>query len=468
MLDTIEGNRSSRGASQALVRMVGPATAVFVGVGVAIGSGIFKAPGEIANCAGSPWAIMLVWLFAGLITLLQSLVTAELATRFPKAGSDYQFLKEAYGEFAAFFFGWSYTIFIIGGGAATIAAALGGFAADLCNLKETWAQPVFAVGAIVMVTVINAAGLKAGAITQNVLTVLKVAAVLGIAVGAFVLAGRATPAEYQPTQGAGGLHGVRLFLIALLPAFWSYAGATDTAKLAEEIKDVRRSLPRALVGGTLLLTGVYCVFNYALLAALPPAEMAGRESVPAAVFQRLSGFGIAEVILLVSVLVCFGALSSTILSTVRVTFALARDGLAFRSLGRMSSNQAPVWSLIVICCIASAFASNQSFFEMLEIYFVASAILYGMSYMSLIVFRLRDRRAGRAFPDTAYRAPLGVLMALLLVLIQLALCANILYSVFSDWRNEKHHSLWTLAILAAIGLFYRVWKRFGARSASGL
>jgi len=465
MLDTVEDNRSAGATSQALVRMIGPATAVFVGVGVAIGSGIFKAPGEIANYVGSPWTIMLVWLFAGLITLLQSLVTAELATRFPKAGGDYQFLKEAYGEFAAFFFGWSYTIFIIGGGAATIAAALGGFAAQLCGLEQTWAPPVFAVAAIVAVTAINAAGLRAGAITQNVLTVLKVLAVLGIAIGAFVLAGRVTPAACQPTQETGGLQGIRLFLLALLPAFWSYSGATDTAKLAEEIKDVRRSLPRALVGGTLLLTGVYCVFNYALLAALPPAEMAGRESVPAAVFQQLSGFGIAELILLVSVLVCLGALSSTILSTVRVTFALARDGLAFRSLGRMSSNQAPVWSLIVICCIASAFASSRSFFEMLEIYFLAGAILYGMSYMSLIVFRLRDRRAGRAFPETAYRAPLGVLMAALLVLIELTLCASIIYS---DWRNGTYDSLWTLVLLAAMALLYCLWKRFDAKPTSGV
>ncbi len=462
MLDRIEGSRSSKTTSPALARVVGPVTAVFVGVGVAIGSGIFKAPGEIAAYVGSPWTIILIWLFAGLITMLQSLVTAELATRFPKAGGDYQFLKEAYGEFAAFFFGWSYTIFIIGGGAATIAVALGGFAAELCGLEQKWAPPVFAVSAIVAVTAINAAGLRAGAITQNVLTILKVVAVLGIAVGAFWLSGRATPAECQPSQGTGGLPGARLFLLALLPAFWSYAGATDTAKLAEEIKDVQRSLPRALVGGALLLTGVYCVFNYALLSVLSPAEMVGQESVPAVVLQQLDGFGVTELILLVSILVCFGALSSTILSTVRVTFALARDGMAFRALGRMSSNQAPVLSLVVIGCIAAAFASQKSFFGMLKIYYLASTLLYGMSYMSLIVFRFRDKRAGRAFPETAYRAPLGNLMALLLVLVELALCANIIYA---DWRDGTCGSLWTAALLASMAVFYRLWKRFGARPA---
>ena len=137
--------------------MLGPSTAVSVGVGGAIGSGIFGAPGVVANLIDSPRMILLIWLLCGGITMMQSLVSAELATRFPQAGGEYQYLKAAYGEFAAFFFGWSGTIFIIGGGGGTIAAALGEFAADLFGLAQPWAPPVLGCCAIVVDAVRRAA-----------------------------------------------------------------------------------------------------------------------------------------------------------------------------------------------------------------------------------------------------------------------------------------------------------------------
>ncbi len=442
-----------------LRRVLGPVTGICVGLGAAIGSGIFATPGDIASLLHSPGWILGVWLLCGGITLMQSLVSAELATRFPEAGGEYQYLKAAYGDFAAFFFGWSATIFIIGGGAGTIAAALGGFASALFDLHHPWAGPMFGCAAIVAVTAINALGLRTGAATQNILTSLKVVAVLAITAGAIVVAGRLTPAPVaaRPDEPVS----IETLLLAMLPAFWAYTGTTDSIRLAAEIRDVRRALPRALVGSALIITVVYIMYNYALLCALAPAEMAGARSVPALVFEHFRGTATGRLIELVSVVVCLGAISACMLANVRIPYALARDGLAFRFLGRMSARQAPVGALMVSGGIACCFVLNRSFSQILRIYFLASAVLFGLTYLSLIVFRLRDRRAGRTFPANVYKTPAGIVQAGLLIALEIAIAASI---IRSDWRHSTRDSLYTLALLAGLAALYAVWRSRRVRS----
>lgn len=449
--------------------MLGSATVVCVGIGAAIGSGIFFTPGEAAIHLTSAGWILAAWVVAGFITLLQSLVTAELATRFPEAGAEYQYLKAAYGDFAAFFFGWAFTVFVIGGGAATIAAALGEFAAALFELKSPWAAPVLGGLAIVGVLVVNLMGLKTGALAQNALTLLKVVALLTIAAGVLVVSGRVTPASAAPTGTTScSVPSFDAFMLALLPVFWAYSGATDSAKLAEEVKDVHRALPRALLGTVLLLTAVYVAYNYALLCALTPAAMAGARSVPALVFSGVEGSAISRLVLVAGILICLGAISSVFLANVRVPFALARDGLTFRWLGRMSHRQAPVGALIVVAVIACALVLNRSFREILQIYFLASAVLFGLNYVSLIVFRVRDRRAGLPFPPHAYKAPAGGFIVALLVVFELAIAERIIAADARTWQDaatpNSYDSLLTLALLAALAVLYLLWSRLrGAR-----
>lgn len=439
-----------------LRRILGTATVVCVGVGGAIGSGVFRTPGEVAQYVRSPWIILGLWVAGGFITLIQSLVTAELATRFPKAGGEYQFLKEAYGDFAAFFFGWSCTVFIIGCGAATIAAALGDFCGELFGLRSSWASPLFGCLAIVCVTWVNASGLRSGAFAQNLLTLLKIVALLVIAGFAVWLADRVTPAAPLAAVATRPELGMGTLLLAFLPVFWSYTGATDVIRLAEEVKDVRRALPRAMFTTVVVLTVVYLLYNYALLCAMPPDVMAGEPSVHAMSLASLRGEAVRAGVLVASIVICLGSISSVFLASVRVTYALARDGLTFRVLGRMSRNQAPVASFVVIGAIACGFVVSRSFNGILRIYFLASAVLFGLTYLSLIVFRLRDRRAGRPFPDGVYRAPVGLLLAAFLILFELAIAGSI---IRSDWQSGSSDSLLTLALLAGMALFYVVWKR---------
>jgi amino acid transporter len=218
--------------------------------------------------------------------------------------------------------------------------------------------------------------------------------------------------------------------------------------MAEEIKDVRRALPLAIIGSTLALTLLYCAFNLALMRVVPPAEMAGLAFVPGEAMDRLFGAGGRAAMLAAAMLVCLGALSSTVLATIRVTFALARDGLTFRFMSRMSKSQAPVPALIVVACFSVLLALNRSFGEVLNIYFFASCMLYGLSYASLIVFRLRTRE----FPPHVFRCPLGIVQAVAVIGIQLALAVSIAFHSPAD-------ALYTTALLVGLGLLYFVWKR---------
>lgn len=448
-----------RGATHTtLRRILGPVSVACVGIGGAIGSGIFATPGEAARHISSPWVILSVWVVAGFITLLQSMVTAELATRFPRAGGEYQYLKEAYGDFAAFFFGWSFTVFIIGGGAATIAAAFGEFLAQLLTPNTEDAkriEPLLGCGAIVSVMIVNGLGLKTGAFTQNILTMLKTVALLAIAVGAILVAKRISPAASPSNVLEAPSLTTNAFLLGMLQAFWAYSGATDSAKLAEETHDVRRALPLALLSAVGTLTVVYCFYNYALLCAASPAEMAGRRSVPSLIFGHINGWGLDELILAASALICLGAISSVFLANVRVTYALARDGLTFGILGRMSKHQAPIGSILVGGVLACAFVLFRSFEAILRIYFLGSTVLFGLTYASLLVFRRRDRITGLGKRPDVFHTPGGPFVVVLLVGIELAIATSI---VVDDFRTGSRDSLWTIALLIGLALLYWVWR----------
>lgn len=406
----------------------------------------------MAGWVPSPGWMLVAWIVGGVITYLQALVTAELATRFPRAGAEYQYLREAYGDFAAFFFGWSFTIFVTGAGTGVIAAGLGRIASQLSGWSIPAAESVFGCLALALVTAANVIGLRAGAVFQNLLTILKVATVVGIGIVAWVGAGRWTPAAERAPVEAVTAKG---FLLGLVSVMWSYSGATDSAKLAEEMRNARQRLPRALASTTICLTAVYVLYQYGLLCAATPQAMRGSGSAAAAALGQIGLTGIREFALIAGILVCLGSISSTILSNVRVTFALARDGLAPAPLARMNAGQSPIWSQVLAAGIAAVFVLQRSFTEILGIYFVASTILYGMAYVSLIVFRARDRRAG-IHRDEVFRVPGGAGTALFVTSVQLMIA---IFVATEEIRRGGHDWLYTLGVLAVVAGAYPMWRR---------
>jgi APA family basic amino acid/polyamine antiporter len=437
------------------MRVLGPTTAFLVGLGVAIGSGIFRTPALVAQELGSPAWILGAWAFGGVFVFLSGLVSAELATRYPEAGGEYVYLREAYGDFVAFFFGWGYSVFIIGGGAATIAAAAGEAGAELIGLDPGWARPLAAL-AVIGVVGINALGVKAGAGLQNALTGVKVLALVAVVVAA-VLFGHAPTAWDRPLMLPEGRSLAAVLVAALPPVLWAYEGTTDAVKLAEEVEDPQRALPRALLGSALTLTVLYVGANAAYLAVLTPEQIAGSRFAANDVMAALFGPGGRRLMTALSLVVFLGALSATILATVRVTFALARDGLTFPIMARMSKAQAPVPALVAVGGIATLFTLARGFQQILNIYFLAAAVLFGLAYGSLIVFRRREARAGRV--QGIFRCPAGPAVATALIGLQVAMAGLIITESPTD-------SLYTLLLLGAVAALYGVWRRSGLGGAA--
>ncbi len=373
-----------------------------------------------------------------------SLVTAELATRCPRAGGEYVYLREAYGDGVAFVFGWGYTVFIAGGGVGVIAAALG----ESISPWLGWNRPeLMAAASVLVLAGVNALGIMAGAVLQNVLGVLKVAGLVGLAVLGLLTGTSSNSAA--PVLEAGPLGAA--FLAAMPAVLWSYDGSSDSAKLAEEIKDVRRTLPIALVASAGLLTAIYLIFNLACLFVLGSSELS-RSTFPAEDLaeQLLGPLGRPVLSALVAVTLA-GALCSSLLSTSRVTFALARDGLAPARLAKVSSSQAPVPALALITLLAVTFTQLRGFREGIGVYFVASSILFGLSYASLLVFRRRDRVANGSAPGV-FVCPQGPALAVGLILLQLAVAAGI------AWADPVGAGV-TLLMLGLAVVAYRVFAR---------
>jgi len=333
---------------------------------------------------------------------------------------------------------------VIGAGSAVIAIAFGDFACDFFGLPTTCAG-LLAAAAIIAVTGVNVMGLRTGANTQNALTILKILALLMIVVAGFTwgscsFSQNAAAASRPISPGA--------FLGALLPVFWSYDGTTDSVKLAEEIRDVRRALPMAVAGSAVSLTVVYVLVNLAMLRVMPAHEMTGLASVPGAAMERLFGQKGLAAISIAAMLVCLGSISSTIPATVRVTFALARDGLTFRGLAKMSEGQAPVPALLVVGGIATLFALLRNFTQVMGIYFLAATVLYGLSYASLIVFRRRESE----MPAHVFRCPWGPALAVVAIAVQLSI------GIYIAIESPKD-ALYTLALLVFLAGLYLIWPK---------
>lgn len=448
--------------------LIGAATGLLIGTGVAIGSGIFRNPQLVAQQVQTPALMLAAWLFGGLFFTLAGLLTAELATRYPRTGGEYIFLRQVYGPFVAFFFGWGYTVFVVGGGVATMAVAFGDFTRQLLQWTggPAWHSGAIGATAVAVIAGVNLLGLRAGAGTQNLLTLLKVGALLTIVVVA-AIKGRpvdwfdsppAAPITTQPAEAGGLLLWLGLFGAAMMPVMWCYEGTTDSVKMTEEIRDPRRAMPIALVGAGLLVTCVYLLLNWAFLRVLTPAEMGASKVVPAEVFTRWAGPAGEKLALLLAMGVVLGGISSAIVSCVRVTYALARDGMAFSFLGRMSADQAPVGALLVGVGFAIVLALSGAYRDVLTVYTMSTGLLFGLVNLSLFIIRLREWWRGvEAMPIACFRCPAGMAVSLFLAGTQFAIAAGVAWGDVTDYGGVLTKR--TLLTFLAITALYLVWPK---------
>lgn len=429
--------------TERLPRRLGPWSTAAVTVGIMIGSGVFRVPAAVAAQTGSAGVMLLVWVVGALVALCGALSLAEVAALFPRAGGMYVYLREAYGPLTGFLFGWLYLI-IIPAGAGAIALVFAEYLGRLVPLTPGQVRLV-AAALIVLLAAAQYRSLRFGAAIQTVSTAAKVLAIVALTVAAFALG---------PGGGAwavgGSIHPVTWggFGLGLVTVLWAYNGWQDVTCLSGEVRDPRRALPRALVGGTLAVAVVYLLANAAYLHVLPLSAMASSPLVAADVAVRLVGpVGAA----LVAALVCvstFGALNAVLMATPRVFWAMADDGLFFRFVAAVHPRyRTPHMAITAMAVLSVAYLALQTFEQLIEAFILASLPFWALSVASVFVFRRRRPEAPRV-----YRTPGYPVVPLLFVAAMVMLVANSLAA-------HPEATVTSLgAVLAGVPLYY-AWRR---------
>jgi APA family basic amino acid/polyamine antiporter len=316
-------------------RRLGLFSATMAVIGGIIGSGVFLGPEVVAARVGSAGLTLVAWVVGGMIALAGAFCFGELGARRPRAGGGYVYLREAFGPLPAFLYGWALLLVIATGATAAVAVTFASYAVPLLGLSPRATLPL-AVGAIVLLSGVNHVGVKPAAVTQNVFTVLKLAAL-----AALIVAGLFTPSTllHQPPPSSTppvGIASVVLALgTALVPILFAYGGWQQTNFIAEELIAAERNLPRALVLGVVGVIAVYVLANVAYLRVLGAAGLAASTAPAADVMAGVLGPGGRRLISAGIAISTFGFLNLVILVTPRVFQAMAADGVFFPQLARL-------------------------------------------------------------------------------------------------------------------------------------
>ncbi|MBV6433548.1 MAG: Serine/threonine exchanger SteT [Bryobacteraceae bacterium] len=446
-----------------LKRALGLWPAVSIVVGTVIGSGIFLVPKAMINAVGSPRMVFFIWVFGGLLSLAGALTYAELASAIPEAGGEYAYLREAYGPMWAFIYGWTQMWVAKSGSIATLAT---GFFYYLANfypnlegkffviplpiganggpLDVSYGQ-ILAMAVILLLALVNYFGVRFGGNVQVAVTAVKIVLIAGVVVIG-LLAPQGTFQNLSTSTAAiGGISG---FFAALVAALWAYDGWNNVAMISSEIRNPRKDLPRALILGTASVILVYLFANLAYFYVLSSGEVGATDRVAAAMMRKVMGAPGAGIVSLAAMISIFAALNGSILTGARVPYAMARDGLFFRSIGVVHPRWFTPSNSILALSFWSALLVLSGRYDQLFTYVIFSSwILYGMAAASVVVLRRK-----RPDLDRPYRTWGYPFVPVLFVLAAAALLASTL-------RTSPRESLMGICIILAGLPFYARWKK---------
>ncbi len=483
------------------VQGLGLLDATMLVAGSMIGSGIFIVSADIARLTGCPGWLLVVWLMTGLLTLMAALSYGELAAMMPQAGGQYVYLREAYGRLWGFLYGWTLFLVIQTGTVAAVAVAFARFLGVLWPaVSET--QKYFqigrfslspttlvAMGVLVLLTWSNATGLRTGRLVQNVFTLAKIAALLGLILLGLLIG--ANPGAIQANlhdvwsaaltqRGAAGSMEITpvshtfstLWLAlgaAMVGSLFSSDAWNNITFTAGEVKNPRRTLPLSLLLGVALVTGLYFLTNLAYLAVLPlrgsptgatvmerGIQFATSDRVATAAAESVLGPSGAVVMALLIMVSTFGCLNGMILAGARVYYAMARDGIFFQKIGLLNRQGVPQSGLVVQCAWAALLTLSGSYSELLDYVIFAVLLFYALTMGGLFVLRRTRPQAER--PCRAWGYP--VVPALYIVA---ALVIALALLISPKTRPNTWPGL--LIVLAGVPVYW-MWTRRRRRGPS--
>ena len=373
-------------------------------VGIMVGSGIFRTPGIVASTIGRPALTFVAWALGGAVGLLGALVYAELATRHPHAGGKYVYARESFGRRAGFVIGWVEALGTYCAAIAAVAVVSGDYLGRLLGWPPRVASAT-GVLLLVAVTAVHLVGVRLGTMAQNLVTGAKVLALLGVLVVAAVAGSGAGWTGSLP----GAPSGAALFgamAVAFQAVIWTYYGYPDAAKVAEEMKDPDRSLPRVFLGAIASVTALYLLLNAAFVHVLPFERIATSTLVAGDAAEAMFGPRAGAVMSALALLVVLASLNGNLFVTPRVVFGLSRDGLGPRILSKVNSGGTPWTALLLVAVVAVLLAATGTFERLLSL--AITFILVTDGFMVVVLFKLRAAR-----PAAPFRVPLYPLLPLL-------------------------------------------------------
>ncbi len=472
-------------------RGLGLLDSVMIVVGSMIGSGIFIVSADIARTVGSPGLLLVVWLITGILTLIAALSYGELAAMMPHAGGQYVYLREAYNPLIGFLYGWTFFMVIQTGTIAAVAVAFAKFSGvlvpwisdqnvliNLVGLRITTAQ-ITAVLCIIILTLVNLMGLREGKMVQNVFTLTKTAALIGIIfLGLFVVRNHEAVAANMAnfwsatwTHLKGGtvdyietLSGWKILAAIGAASVGSLFAADswhDVAITAGEVVDPKKTLPRSLAMGVTIVIVLYILTNVAYVLLLPVAgnpnatdvigrgiQFAASDRVGTAAASIIFG-GLATVIMAILIMIStFGCTNGLILAGARLYYAMAKDKLFFKRAGELNKNSVPAFALVIQAVWAGLLCFSGTYSDLLDYVIFAVLIFYVLTISGLFILRIKRPNADR--PNKAFGYP--VLPALYVVIAALICIDLLIYKPMYTWPG---------VIIVLIGIpVYFLWNRF--------
>ncbi len=461
-------NAANAPVESELIKGLGLLDASMIVAGSMIGSGIFIVSAGIARQVGSPALLLIVWLVSGLMTTMAALCYGELAAAMPLAGGEYIFLRESLGPLWGFLYGWATLLVIQTATIAAVAIAFANFTGVLFSSVSSsawiWKLGTFgpykiwfgalgpynvgvntlnllAISSIVFLTWLNTRGLRIGAVVQNILTFAKIAALAGLTLLGFVFATQAARhsnfSDLWRNANFSGLHRFQagqntvwvsvltLVGLAMVGALFSSSAWTNVTYIASEVRNPRRNLPLALALGSGIVTVLYVMANLAYLSVLPLAgnpegasalarglEFAAGDRVGTAVAEVIVGSSGAVLVAIAVMISTFGCNNGLILAGARVYYAMAKDGLFFKSVANVNRHNTPSVALCVQCIWACVLCLSGTYAQLLDFLVFAVVMFYILTILGL--FRLRVRQPNMERPYRVLGYPVLPAMYLLL------------------------------------------------------
>ncbi|RPI67196.1 MAG: amino acid permease [Ignavibacteriae bacterium] len=475
---------------EGLTKALGLFTTTMLVIGSVVGSGIFKNPASMAALVGSPELLLAVWVGAGLVTLFGALTIAEIASIIPATGGQYEYFRVIYGDLMAFVYGWSLFFVIQTGSIASITYVFSYYLDSIVPLwnlpEETWRSfaiplpfgviyplqeigvKLVTAGVIILLTSINMLGVKEGGRIQNLLTVSKILAIL-VLVGAAFFFGQGSVAHFTTSSSTIAPAGMALVLAIVLTmnkALWAYDGWNTVTAVAGETHEPQKTIPRALMLGSLSILTIYIIINLAYLYILDIDALAQSSSVAADVARIAVGpWGLTFVAISVMIST-MGTSNGTILQSARVFFAMAKDGFFFRGLSGVHPRfHTPARALFWQGAWACLLVFSGTFDMLTEMLIFVSWAFYGLAAYGVFILRKRLPEAPRPYRVWGYPLVPVTFVAFAAVFL--------VFSLFSDYQNyvDGHargedpilNSVYGVVIILSGLPFYWWFRKKGSR-----